>query len=76
MENKYTPEQVEDIKAREKKALAYLKELELTPACQIVKQNIGDDVFGDRLYPYLADIKYTPHAGGVISPFNEPDKKA
>lgn len=58
MENQYTKEQVEDVKAREKEALETLKRLQLTPACQIVKENIGNDVFADRLYPYLADLKY------------------
>ena len=53
MENKFSKEQIEDIKAREKEALEHLTRLELTPACQILKENIGNDIFGDRLYPYL-----------------------
>lgn len=60
MENKYTDEQVADIRAREKEALDTLKRLELSPACQITKENLGNDIFGDRLYPYLADTKYAP----------------
>lgn len=59
METKYTSEQVKDIEAREKEALETLKKLELTPACQIIKVNLDDDVFADRLYPYLADTKYS-----------------
>lgn len=55
----YTPEQIADITAREKKALAYLKEMELTPAAAFNKVNIGNDVFGDKLTPYLQDTKYT-----------------
>lgn len=58
MENKYTPEQIKDIQAREIKAIAYLKELELTPACQMYKINIGNDTFADKVRPYLQDIKY------------------
>ena len=56
--DKYTPEQVTDITTRETKALAALKELQLTPAAQIYKVNIGNDIFADKLVPYLADIKY------------------
>lgn len=58
MESKYTPQQVEDIKEREAKGLAYLKELELTPAAQVYKQNLGNDVFVDKIVPFLQDIKY------------------
>lgn len=56
----YTPEQVKDITEREKKGLEVLKELGLTPAAQISKVNLGNDTFGDKLIPYLADVKYTP----------------
>ena len=55
---KYTQEQIKDIKERELKALEMLKELQLTPAAQIYKVNIGNDTFADKLIPYLADIKY------------------
>lgn len=57
--DQYTPEQVKDIKEREAKALSMLKELQLTPAAMIVKENLGNDVFGDRMIPYLQDIKYS-----------------
>jgi len=78
MENKYTKEQVEDIRSREKEGLEALKKLNLTPACQIVKENLGNDVFGDRLYPYLADTKYAGGQAGIESPYieNDPNKKA
>jgi len=57
MEN-YTKEQIEDITKREKEALEALKKLELTPAAQVSKQNIGNDVFVDKVVCYLQDIKY------------------
>lgn len=71
MENKYTKEQIKDIQEREKKALEFLKELQLTPACSIVKENIGNDTFADKLYPYLADLKFT----NKISPIQTKDLK-
>ncbi len=71
MKNNYTEEQVKDIEAREKEALEHLKRLHLTPACQVVKQNMGNDVFGDKLYPYLADTLYTPQ----VSPIQKDEVK-
>ncbi len=57
----YSKEQIADIQEREQKGLEALKTLGLTPACQIVKErldtNVGD-IFADRLYPYLQDVKY------------------
>lgn len=58
--DKYTNEQIEDIKKRESDALIYLKSVNLTPAAVISKVNVGDDVFADRLQCYLRDTKYTP----------------
>lgn len=55
----YTEEQVEDIKARELKALEAIKELQLTPAAQMSKINIGNDIFADQVVCYLQDTKYT-----------------
>lgn len=55
----YTPEQVKEVQEREKKALEMLKELELTPAAMVEKFNVGDDVFADRVIPYLKDTKYS-----------------
>lgn len=56
--DKYSPEEIADIQEREKKALEMLKELQLNPSAQVVKVNIGNDVFADRVIPYLADLKY------------------
>lgn len=65
----FTPEQVEDVKAREAKALAYLKELQLTPAAQISKVNMGNDVFADKLVCYLNDTKYSiPSTDPEVNP--------
>lgn len=55
---KYTEEQVLDITTREKKAIEMLKELKLTPSAIIHKVNVGNDVFGDKVTPYLADTRY------------------
>jgi hypothetical protein len=81
MDNKYTQEQVDDIRAREQEALEALKRLQLTPACQITKENLGNDVFADRLYPYLADTRYVRQSDGKFankgleSPYVEPPKQ-
>ena len=58
----YTPEQIEDIRAREQKANETLKELQLVPAAQIKKQNLGNNQFVDLVIPYLADVKFRPEA--------------
>ena len=58
MANKYTDEQVKDIQEREAKAIEALKELELTPSAYVMKTNIGDDTFVDKVVPYLQDTKY------------------
>lgn len=70
MEN-LTPEQQKDIAARVKDAHEYLKSVDLQVACQIAKENIGDDIFGDRLYPYLQDVKYSGK-GNIKSPYVQP----
>lgn len=76
---KYTEKQMDDIKAREKEALEALKRLNLTPACQIFKEHLDTqgDVFGDRLYPYLQDVKYVRKGDkfverGIESPYLDP----
>lgn len=60
--DKYTKEQVEEIKKRELAAIAYLKENNLTPAAGIQKVKIDDgsgrEIFSDQLIPYLQDTKY------------------
>ena len=57
--NKLNEEQIKDVKDREAKALATLKELQLTPACQLFYENIGNDGFVTRAMPYLQDVKYS-----------------
>lgn len=60
----YTPEQVSDIEAREKKALEALKELQLTPAAAVQKSRLtttnGEEVWVDKITPFLQDTKYAP----------------
>lgn len=68
MPTPYTKEQIKDVEEREAKALAYLKELELTPAGAIRYENIdGQDMFVTRVIPYLQDTKYQDKA--IKSPF-------
>lgn len=55
----YSEEQRKDIIAREKKGLEALKKLNLTPAAQVSKMNLGNDTFVDKVQPYLADTLYT-----------------
>ncbi len=67
MDKQYSPDEVEDIKAREKLALERLRELQLTPAVVMTKEKIGEnngrEIWGDVAIPYLQDTKYTPIAG-------------
>lgn len=56
----YTDEQKADISERVEEARNTLKELSLQPACMPQMQNMGDDVFGIKLIPYLQDTLYTP----------------
>lgn len=55
----YSPEQIADVKAREAKALAALKDLQLSPAVQMQMVNMGDDNFGIKPVPFLQDTKFT-----------------
>lgn len=55
----YTEEQIADIKDREAKAIEALKELQLNPSAQVVSVNLGNDTFGMKVIPYLADTKFT-----------------
>ncbi len=71
MGNELTKEQQLDIANRVKEAHEVLKKLDLTVACQIAKENLGNDVFGDRLYPYLQDTKYSGKGEAVKSPYIE-----
>lgn len=63
MAQKFTPAQIADIQEREKKALDFLKELQLTPAAIVTKEKIGHDtgkeVWADVVIPYLQDFKFT-----------------
>ena len=73
MDKSLTAEQIEDIKQRATKALAFLQELQLTPACQLSLENDGTDHFSIRAIPYLQDRKYSGQA--VPSPFIVPPEK-
>lgn len=55
----YTKAQIADITEREKKGIEALKVLHLTPAAQISKVQMGNDVFADKLVPFLQDTLYT-----------------
>jgi len=70
----YTKEQIEDITKREKECLDFLKEHQMTPSCQIQKVNVGNDVFADKVVPFLMDLKYKEQ----LSPIQKDDitKKA
>lgn len=54
----YTEEEVKDIQDREKLCLDFLKDNQMTPAASIQKVNMGKDVFGDKLIPFLRDMKF------------------
>jgi len=54
----YTEAQIADIKDREKKALDFLKAMNLTPAIQMYAVNVGNDTFAMKPVPYLQDLKY------------------
>lgn len=62
--NDYSSEQQKDIEERVEKAKLVLKELRLRPAVVMQPVNIGNDVFGLKPIPYLADEKFTD----IISP--------
>lgn len=53
-----TEEQRKDIEIRVEKAKTTLTELKLQPACMPYMTNMGDDVFGIKLVPYLQDTQY------------------
>lgn len=55
----YTEAEIADITEREQKGLEALKALNLTPAAQISKVQMGNDIFADKLIPFLQDTKYT-----------------
>lgn len=57
---KFTKAQEDDITKRVAKATLYLKGLELFPSAVVKKENIGNDIFVDKVICYLQDSKYTP----------------
>lgn len=75
MANKLTEVQIEDIQVREKKALEFLKENDLTPAAQVISVNLGNDVFGTKVVCYLQDIKYADKPEETKEVKNESSKK-
>lgn len=62
---KYSESQIKDIEEREKKALEFLKELQLTPSASMQAVNTGNDVFAMRVIPHLADLKFKVEEGEV-----------
>ena len=68
----YTPEQIKDIKEREKEVVDTLKELEFTISAQVLPVNIGDNTFANKVVPYLADTKY---AEKTVVEAKEPEQK-
>lgn len=75
----YSEDEVKDITERDKKCLDFLKENQMTPAASMQKVNIGNDVFADKLIPFLSDFKYnknpmvSPIQGKDIKPKDEPN---
>jgi len=59
MNHNYTEEEKADVIERQKKAFIALEELQLGVSVQMVAQNVGNDVFGLKPIPYLADLKYS-----------------
>ena len=58
--SQYSESQIKDVKEREAQALAYLKEMHLTPAVSMQMNNMGNDTFGIMPVPFLQDTLYTP----------------
>lgn len=58
----YNEEQKKDIKERTNKAIEVLNELNLAPQAQVSKAIVntqdGQELFADRVQPYLQDTKY------------------
>ena len=67
MTQTYTPEQIKDIEERELKAIEFLKSIQMTASVKVVSVNIGDNTFAHKLFPYLADLKFTEQPGDVKS---------
>lgn len=58
--HEYTEEEKKDIEERVEKAKTMLAELNLQPSAQVQKVNTGNDIFADKVIPFLQDTKYTP----------------
>jgi len=65
----YSEEEIKDITERTEKAIKLLGELNLYPTAQVLKVNMGDDVFGDKVIAYLQDNKYKKEP--IKSPFSK-----
>jgi len=55
----YTKEQEEEIKVRYAQVVEQIKKFEFTLSAQVIPTNIGNDVFGFKVVPFLADTKYS-----------------
>ena len=69
----YTKEQVDDITARESKAIELLKELQLIPSAAVTKEAVSNLTFVDKVTPYLQDTKFVRQ--GDIFVEHEPNKE-
>lgn len=65
----YTADQAKDIEERVENARILLEELNLRPSSSVSVVNIGNDVFAQKVTPFLQDTKYSP----TVSPIQEGD---
>lgn len=61
----YSSEQQKDIAERVEKARVFLVEQQLQPSAQVSIVNLGDDVFAQKVQPYLQDTKYAPKLSDI-----------
>ena len=54
----YSETEKKEIEERVAKAIEFLKQLDLQPACWITPQNVGNDVFALKATAYLQDLRY------------------
>lgn len=72
---KYTDAQIAEITVREKKALDILRGMDLTPSAVMQKVNLGNDIFADKVVPYLQDLRYAEKSQlSVLDQNDEPTK--
>lgn len=62
----YNEKQRVEIKERVEKARVLLKELKLSPAAQVSKENLGNDQFVDKVVCYLQDTRYVKQGDEYI----------